>query len=194
MVAVVSSDRSLAVRHWVFLGTLVALDFAFGLLFKTVTEATGISKIIRIEMVIPIALMLLARLTVDRFGAVTAYELAWATLAIFAMPKAVLPGPLKLIPALFQGLGYDLVLSLTARWPRTRLLAGAIFGHLLSSLVVMLSRVLLMGMPWSNLLKFVLGWQLLTSLIVSVLAAILALLVWRRIGNLPLTRMLRVGP
>lgn len=187
-----TSRRALALQHWVFLGTLVALDFAFGLLFKTVANATGISRIIRIEMVLPIALMLLGRLTVDRFGVLVVYEMAWATLAMFAMPNAVLPGPLKLVPAFFQGLGYDVMMSVFGRWPRVRLVAAAVFGHLASTLVVMLSRILVLGMPWSKLVQAFLCWQILTSMVVSVLAAGLAQLVWGRIRNLPITRMLKV--
>lgn len=180
-----------ALQHWVFLGTLVALDFAFGLLAKTAMNATGISKVIHLEMVFPIALMLLGRLVVDRFGTLVAYEMAWAVLAVFAMPNAILPGPLKLIPAFFQGLVYDSMMSFFGRWPRFRLIAAATLGHLASTLVVMTSRIFVLGLPWSGLVKALLGWQILSSLAVSMIAAGFALLIWRRIRDLPLTRMLR---
>ena len=63
-----------------------------------------ISNFIRLDMFIPVTLWMLTRLIVDRFGVLTAYQFAWGVLAIFAFPGAMLPGPLKLIPAVIQGL------------------------------------------------------------------------------------------
>jgi hypothetical protein len=184
----------LLARHWVFIGSVVALDFAFGLVFKSLIHASGISTFVRLEMIVPVMLWMLTRLIVDRFGVLTAYQLGWASLAIFMLPGAMLPGPLKLIPALIQGVLHDAVLSLLRRYPRGRIYASAIAGGLLGNAMVMLLRVWVLGLPWSTVTKALFGIQAATSIVVYGLAAGLALLVWSRIRDLQITGMLRVEP
>ncbi len=184
--------KELALRHWVFIGSMVALDFAFGLLFKSVLHASGITVFVRLEMAVPVMLWMLTRLIVDRFGVLTSYQLAWATLAIFMFPGAMLPGPLKLIPALCQGVLHDAAFSLFARFPRGRVFISAIAGGLLSTGMVMLLRVWVLGLPWSTVTKTLFGIQSVTSIIVYAVAAGLALLVWSRIRGLQITRMFEV--
>ena len=41
-------------RHWVFIGSMVALDFATGQLTKSVLHASGVSNFVRLDMFIPV--------------------------------------------------------------------------------------------------------------------------------------------
>ncbi len=182
----------LGTRHWVFIGSVVALDFAIGQLSKTLLHASGVTNFIRVDMFIPVVLWMLTRLIVDRFGVLTAYQFGWGTLAIFAFPGAMLPGPLKLIPAVIQGLLHDAGFSLFRRFPRGRVFVSAIVGGFLSKVAVMLLRVQVLGLPWTKVTQALFGVQAITSIELNAAAAGLALLVWARIGDLQITRMLRV--
>ena len=182
----------LGTRHWVFIGSVVALDFAIGQLSKTLLHASGVTNFIRVDMFIPVVLWMLTRLIVDRFGVLTAYQFGWGTLAIFAFPGAMLPGPLKLIPAVIQGLLHDAGFSLFRRFPRGRVFVSAIVGGFLSKVAVMLLRVQVLGLPWTKVTQALFGVQAITSIALNAVAAGLALLVWARIRDLQITRMLRV--
>lgn len=186
-----AGPSGLSARHWVFIGSIVALDFAFGLVFKSLLHSAGITRVVRLDMVVPMALLMLTRLAVDRFGVATAYQLCWATLAIFAMPGAMLPGPLKLLPALVQGLVYDAGFRLFRRLPRGRVFLSATAGGLLNTALVMLLRVWVLGLPWAAATQALLGVQALTSAALYAAAAGLALCIWGRIRDLPAARMLR---
>ena len=182
----------LGTRHWVFIGSVVALDFAIGQLSKTLLHASGVTNFIRVDMFIPVVLWMLTRLIVDRFGVLTAYQFGWGTLAIFAFPGAMLPGPLKLIPAVIQGLLHDAGFSLFRRFPRGRVFVSAIVGGFLSKVAVMLLRVQVLGLPWTKVTQALFGVQAITSIALNAVAAGLALLVWARIRDLQITRMMRV--
>ena len=182
----------LGTRHWVFIGSVVALDFAVGQLSKSLLHASGVTNFIRVDMFIPVVLWMLTRLIVDRFGVLTAYQFGWGTLAIFAFPGAMLPGPLKLIPAVIQGLLHDAGFSLFRRFPRGRVFVSAIVGGFLSKVVGMLLRVQVLGLPWTKVTQALFGMQAVTSIVLNAAAAGLALLVWARIRDLQITRMLRV--
>jgi hypothetical protein len=143
-------------------------------------------------MFIPVTLWMLTRLIVDRFGVLMAYQFAWGVLATFAFPGAMLPGPLKLIPAVIQGLFHDAGFSLFRRFPRGRVFVSAIVGGFLSKVVVMLLRVQVLGLPWTRVTEALFGVQALTSVLVSAAAAGLALVVWSRIRNLQITRIMSV--
>jgi hypothetical protein len=69
----------LGTRHWVFIGSVVALDFAVGQLSKSLLHASGITNFVRLDMFLPVTLWMLTRLIVDRFGVLTAYQFAWGT-------------------------------------------------------------------------------------------------------------------
>ncbi|NJB66564.1 hypothetical protein GGQ74_000204 [Desulfobaculum xiamenense] len=167
----------------IFLGLIIAMDFSLGMILKNVLEPTGLLAIVRVDLVVPVMLVLLTRLIIDRFGTLIVYELVFATLAMAAMPASYgLPGPLKLIPALAQGLTYDVLLSALAGLPRARLYAAAILGGIVSTCVLMLLKVAL-GMPWFCVTKVLFGTQMATSLAVNALGAWLALRVWQRIGH-----------
>jgi hypothetical protein len=193
---IATSDKSsagrLGTRHWVFIGSVVALDFAVGLLSKSLLHASGITNFVRLDRFLPVVLWMLTRLIVDRFGVLTAYQFGWGTLAIFAFPGAMLPGPLKLIPAVIQGLLHDAGFSLFRRFPRGRVFVSAIVGGFLSKVVVMLLRVQVLGLPWTKVTQALFGMQAITSIALDAAAAGLALLVWARIRDLQITRMLRV--
>lgn len=152
----------LGTRHWVFIGSVVALDFAIGQLSKTLLHASGVTNFIRVDMFIPVVLWMLTRLIVDRFGVLTAYQFGWGTLAIFAFPGAMLPGPLKLIPAVIQGLLHDAGFSLFRRFPRGRVFVSAIVGGFLSKVAVMLLRVQVLGLPWTKVTQALFGVQAIT--------------------------------
>lgn len=143
-------------------------------------------------MFIPVTLWMLTRLVVDRFGVLTAYQFAWGVLAIFAFPGAMLPGPLKLIPAVMQGLIHDAGFSLLPRYPRARVFVSAVVGGLVSKIVVTALRVQVLGLPWTKVTQALFGVQALTSILVSAAAAGLALVVWSRIRNLHITRLMSV--
>jgi hypothetical protein len=182
----------LGTRHWVFIGSIVALDFACGQLLKSLLHASGITSFIRLDMAIPVVLWMLTRLIVDRFGVLVAYQFAWGTLAIFAFPGAMLPGPLKLIPAVIQGLLHDAGFSLFRRFPRGRVFVSAIVAGFLSSISIAVLRVEVLHLPWTKLTQALFGLQAATSVVVNAAAAALALVIWARIRNLQITRMLRV--
>jgi hypothetical protein len=182
----------LGTRHWVFIGSVVALDFALGQLSKSLLHASGITNFVRVDMFPPVVLWMLTRLVVDRFGVLTAYQFGWGTLAIFALPGAMLPGPLKLIPALIQGLFHDAGFSLFRRFPRGRVFISAIVGGFLSKVATTLLRVQVLHLPWTKVTQTLFGVQAATSIILNAAAAALALLVWARIRNLQITRMMRV--
>lgn len=179
-------------RHWVFIGSMVALDFAAGQLAKSVLRASGVGNFIRLDMFIPVTLWMLTRLVVDRFGVLAAYQFAWGVLATFALPGALLPGPLKLIPAVLQGLIHDAAFSLLPRCPRGRVFVSAVVGGLASNLVITALRVQVLGLPWTKVTQALFGVQALTSVLVSAAAAGLALVVWSRICNLHITRLMSV--
>jgi hypothetical protein len=182
----------LRTRHWVFIGSVVALDFAVGQLTKSLLHASGVTNVVRLDMFLPVVLWMLTRLIVDRFGVLTAYQFGWGTLAIFAFPGAMLPGPLKLIPAVIQGLFHDAGFSLFRRFPRGRVFVSAIVGGFLSKVTLMLLRVQVLGLPWTKVTQALFGIQALTSIALDAVAAGLALLVWTRIRDLQITRMMRV--
>ncbi len=179
-------------RHWVFIGSMVALDFAAGQLTKSILRASGVDNFIRLDMFIPVTLWMLTRLVVDRFGVLAAYQFAWGVLAMFALPGALLPGPLKLIPAVLQGLIHDAAFSLLPRCPRGRVFVSAVVGGLASKLVITVLRVQVLGLPWTKVTQALFGVQALTSLLVSAAAAGLALIVWSRIHHLHITRLMSV--
>lgn len=164
-----------------FLASLIGLDFAYGLVVGPLLSATGILEIIRIDMVVPIMMMLVARLVVDRFGTLIVYEFVWVILAILAKPSSFgLPGFLKLFPALAYGLILDTLMSVVPGRLYVRLVVTAVVGGVVNHAVLMGFRVLL-GMPWSTAVQVLFGINLVTTAVVNVIGAHLAFLVWNGI-------------
>jgi len=177
----------------IFLATMVALDFAFGWVAKPLVQALGLGSFLKVEMIPAVMLMLLARMTLDRFGVLIAYQAAWAIIATVVMPGAVLPGPLKLVPLMLQGLCLDMIFTACRRWGTFRVFAASVAGGLAGSLMVGTLRIL-MGMPWGRSTQAYIGLQLLGSALVHLAGAALAVLVWRRVREHPALLWFKAGP
>lgn len=190
----VLADRrpGLSTAQVVFFASMVALDFGWGMVFKTALQLTAIHEVARLEMLVSVMLMTLTRLMIDRFGTLIAFELAWGLLAAAFMPAAGgQPGVMKLVPALVQGVVFDVLFTvLRASLPRARAYLAMICGGLLGPTAAMGVRVAL-GMPWATATKALFGISLLTSVLINGFGVYLALVVWRRIKDLHVVAMLR---
>ncbi len=186
--------RELSTGQVVFFASMVALDFGWGMVFKTALQMTAIHEVARLEMVVSVMIMVMARLMLDRFGTLIAYELAWGLMAAAFMPGAGGdPGFLKLVPALTQGIVYDLLFSLLRRpLPVGRAYVAILAGGLVGPTMGQVVRVL-MGMPWATATQVAFGVSLLTSLVINAVGVSLALAVWKRINSLQLVAMLRLS-
>lgn len=185
--------KDLSTAQVVFLASVVALDFAWGLIFKTALQLTAIHEVARLEMVVSVMLMVLVRLMFDRFGTLICFELVWGLLAAVLMPAAGgQPGFMKLVPALTQGIVFDALFSLLqTRWPVARAYVAILVGGLLGPSAAMAVRVA-MGVPWATATQTLFGISLLTSLVINGFGVYLAFVVWKRISHLELTAMLRL--
>ena len=184
--------KKFTTTHIIFLASIITFDFAFGMIVKNVLSPTGIFSMIRIDMIVPVMLMMLTRLIIDRFGTLIIYEGMWGVLATVAMPAAFgLPGPLKLIPALAKGITYDLLFSSLRRFKRGRVFGAAIIGGFVATLVVVAVKVML-GLPWARVTQILLSLQILTSILINGIGAYLALLVWKRIQKTHLVKRIAV--
>jgi len=160
-----------------FMASMIGLDFAYGLIVSPLLNATGILEFIRIDMVIPIMMMLVTRLVVDRFGTLIIYEFIWVVLAILARPSSFgLPGFFKLFPALVYGMILDSCMQLFPRHVYPRLLIAGVIGGVVNQFALFGIR-LLFGLPWSSAVKIVVGINILTTIIINLLAVQLAFLV-----------------
>ena len=186
--------RSLSTAQVVFFASVVALDFGWGLVFKTALQLTAIHEVARLEMVVSVMLMVIARLMLDRFGTLILYELAWGLLAAVFMPAAGgQPGFLKLVPALTQGIIFDILFSLLRHpLPVARAYVAILIGGVLGPTMAIFFRVA-MGMPWATATQALFGISLLTSLVINGFGVYLALIVWKRISSLELVAMLRLS-
>jgi len=164
-----------------FMASMIGLDFAYGLIVGPLLTATGVLEFIRIDMVIPVMMMLTTRLVVDRFGTLTIYEFVWVILAILAKPSSFgLPGFMKLVPALAYGIILDSFMELFRRNVYVRLIVAGVAGGIINQFALFGIR-LLFGLPWSTVVQIVMGINLLTTAIVNILGAHLAYLVWKGI-------------
>lgn len=186
--------HSLSTAQVVFFASVVALDFGWGLVFKTALQLTAIHEVARLEMVVSVMLMVIARLMLDRFGTLILYELAWGLLAAVFMPAAGgQPGFLKLVPALTQGIIFDILFSLLRHpLPVARAYVAILVGGVLGPTMAIFFRVA-MGMPWATATQALFGISLLTSLVINGFGVYLALVVWKRISSLELVAMLRLS-
>lgn len=185
--------RELSTAQVVFFASVVALDFGWGLVFKTALQLTALHEVARLEMIVPAMLMVILRLMLDRFGTLFLYELAWGFLAAVLMPAAGgQPGFLKLVPALTQGIVFDVLFSVLRRpLPMARAYVAILVGGILGPSMAMLVRVA-MGMPWATATQTLFGISLVTSLVINGFGVYLGLVVWRRIEPLQMTAMLRL--
>ncbi len=162
----------------VFIASMIALDFAFGLVIRPLLTAAGVFEIIRVDMIVPLMLMLVTRLVVDRFGVLILYEFVWGLLAVIAMPTSFgLPGLLKLVPSLAYGIILDSFMQMFRRHTPVRLILASVVGGAINQFAFLGIKVAF-GLPWSTAVKILFGINLFTHTIVAGLAAVLALLVW----------------
>jgi hypothetical protein len=184
----------LRVQHLTFIGAMIAADFALGMVVKNILLPTHILDLVRLDMIIPVALLLLTRQIVDRFGVLIVYELVWGMFAVFAMPAAFgLPGLTKLLPALANGIILDVLMNFGKKSVTRRFVTTAAIGSVVTTLSFWLIKLAL-GMPWEKFTQFLFGWQLLSGIAVWTLAAVLAARIWRRIENAELVSRLRYEP
>ena len=176
----------LALGYRIAKAALAALGL--GLLAKPLLGALHVTDLIRLDLIIPTMLMLVTRLVVDKFGTLTLYELVMAMLAMLAWPGSFgVPGPLKIPLFLIKGLIWDLCMSALRRSLVARLLVTAIIGETVST-VGTIGIKLLLGLPWSPIVQVLWGVRLITTVMVGVLGAALALAVWRAIRDLSVVR------
>lgn len=175
--------RPFSVAELSFISAMIAMDFGSGFVIKPLLGATGVMNVIRLDMILPMMMLLVTRLVVDRFGTLILYEGVWGLLASMALPASYgLPGLLKMIPAIAHGLTLDTLMSLFRNYHRLRLAVTGVVGGAVNTLLLMLVRIAF-GMPWSKATKVFLGVNLATGALVHGIAVVLAILVWRGIGN-----------
>jgi hypothetical protein len=161
-----------------FMASMIGLDFAYGLIVGPLLSAAGILEFIRLDMVVPVMMMLTTRLVIDRFGTLIVYEFVWVVLAILAKPSSFgLPGFMKLFPALAYGIILDSLMELFRRNTYLRLFVAGILGGILNQFALFGIRILF-GLPWSTAIKVVLGINLITGIIINIIGVHLAWLVW----------------
>ena len=173
----------------VFISLMVAADIGIGFIVKPVLGTVGIDQVIRLDLILPTAFHILARLLIDRFGTVLLYEFIWGVIAMLTMPAsyASLPGPAKLIPALINGLVLDSLLQLFKSKPVLRVTLAAVVGGCVSMAALMVVRVTF-GFPWSRVVKILLGIQMGTGILVYAAGAILGLKIWQTLKDTYLAR------
>lgn len=187
-----SSASRMGTTQWVFLAGMVALDFAFGWVAKPLVQALGAGGLLKLEMVPPVMLILLTRLTLDRFGVLAAYEGAWGLACCVLMPGAILPGPLKLFPLVLQGLFLDAGFTAFRRWPAARIYLAAVLGGLAGSLATGGLRLAL-GLPWGRATQAWIAYQVLASMAVHAAGAALAAMAWARLRDHEALARIRVA-
>jgi len=174
-----------------FLSSMIGLDFAYGLVVVPILSAAGILEIIRIDMIIPIMMMLVTRLTIDRFGTLIVYELIWGLLAVMAKPASFgIPGFFKLIPALAYGIILDSLMEIRKDHVYPRMLLAGVVGGIVN-LAAFLGIRMLFGLPWSTVVKILFGINVITVTIVNLVAVHLAFLVWRGVERSGWVRRIR---
>jgi hypothetical protein len=177
-----------------FLASMITGDFAYGMIVKSILAPTHLLQLIRLDMLVPVVLMLVTRRMIDRFGVLCLYESVWGLFSAFAMPAAFgLPGVTKLIPSILQGLFLDSMMSLFRTYDKLRFITTAIAGALFSSLAYFTIQLAL-GMPWSHIVRLLFGLQLLTNLIIWLLGGLLALIVWKKIKDTQIARRIAFVP
>ena len=92
-----------------FLSSMIGLDYAYGMVVGPILSATGVLEVVRIDMIVPVMMMLVTRLVVDKFGTLIIYEFVWGLLAILTKPTSFggIPAFMKLVPAVAYGLILD---------------------------------------------------------------------------------------
>ncbi len=161
-----------------FMASMIGLDFAWGLVVSPILAAAGVTEFIRVDMIVPVMMMLVTRLAVDRFGTLIVYEIVWGLLAALARPASFgVPGFFKLIPALAYGVILDSLMSLLRNRKYARLMIAAVIGGMANQFAYFGIRMLF-GLPWSAVVQLLMGITLVTTAAVNAVGAHLAHLVW----------------
>lgn len=165
-----------------FLASMIGLDFAYGMVVGPILSAAGVLEIIRVDMIIPVMLMLIARLLVDKFGTLIMYELIWGILAVLARPGSFggMPAIAKLIPAVAYGVILDCLMELFKNRLYVRLLVAGVIGGIVNQFAFLGIR-LVFGLPWSAAVQIFLGINIITNIIVNIIAVQIAFVVWQGI-------------
>jgi hypothetical protein len=174
-----------------FIAIMIAADFGFGLVVKPLLGALHLTDIVRFDLIVPFALVLITRLVVDKFGTLILYQTIIGILATLMWPTSFgIPGPLKIPLFVMQGVIWDVCMSVLRPWLVARLLTSTILGSLAASLAALGYRLAL-GLPFAPLVQVLWGVQLISTLVVGVLAVLLTLAVWRSIRDLAVVRRMR---
>jgi len=165
-----------------FLASMIGLDFAFGMVVGPILSATGILEIVRIDMVIPVMMMLVTRLLVDKFGTLIIYEIVWGMLAVLIRPTSFggIPAFIKLVPAVIYGIILDSCMELFKDRLYVRIMIAGVAGGIVNQFAFMGIR-LLFGLPWSTAVQIFLGIKIVTNCVINVIAVHLAFLIWKSI-------------
>lgn len=166
----------------ILITTMVAIDISHGIFLKPVMNSTGITNFIKIDMIIPLAIMFLTRKMIDKFGTLIIYEVLWCIASSFIIPFTFdTPGLLKLIPALLFGIVFELLYSFTPKTKSINLWISVIAGNFINKFIL-LGFKLIMGIPFINIIKAFFMVQLFTSIIVSIIAGFMTLLIYKKLN------------
>ncbi|MBN2694322.1 hypothetical protein JXR93_06635, partial [bacterium] len=183
--------RKFSIEEIIFITSVVAIDLASGVVLKPITSFIGISSIIKIEMIIPFALIFYVRNSIPKFGAIIIYELLWGLGASFLIPMSFkTPGLLKLIPAFMFALTFEILFFALPKRKSLYLWGSAIIGTLLNH-VFMGGFKYLMGFPFTSLYKTVFLTQMATYSIVAILALLLSFSLEKKFSRDKLLRRFR---
>jgi hypothetical protein len=154
----------------VFITTMVAFDIAMGMFLKPLLGLTGITAFIRIDMILPLAIIFFTRRWVNKFGTIIVYELLWAIAASFVMPMSFdTPGLLKLLAAFVFSLTFELLYYFLPKKHNINIWVSAILGSILNK-VVLLGIKIMLGFPFMNIVKYSFFIQLGTMVFIAMLA------------------------
>ncbi len=175
-----------------FLASMIGLDFAWGMVVGPLLSAAGVLEVVRIDMVVPVAMMLVTRLVIDRFGTLVVYEFVWGVLAALARPASFgnIPAFMKIVPAVIYGLILDCLMELFRNRRLLRLNVAAVAGGAANQAAFLLIRMLF-GLPWSGVVQLLFGVSLITTAAVNLVAAHMAFLVWNGIERSGWDRRIR---
>ncbi len=183
--------RKFTLEEMIFITSIVAIDLASGVVLKPISSLIGVSSIIKIEMIVPFALIFYVRNSIPKFGAIIIYELLWALGASFLIPMSFkAPGLLKVIPALLFALTFELMFFLLPKRKSIYLWVSAIVGVLLNH-IFMGGFKYLMGFPFTSLYQKIFLTQMATYLVVAILALFLSFSLEKRFSKDKLLKKFR---
>ena len=133
-----------------------------------------ITTVIRLDMFLPVVLWMLTRSHRRPLRGADGLSVWLGYVGHLRIPRRCCPDPLKLIPAVIQGLLHDAVRLSLSRSPPGRVFVSAIVGGFPSKVALMLLRVQVLGLPWTKVTQALFGMQAVTSIALDAGAAGLA--------------------